>query len=111
MARFDPLIHQPVRLRIMAALNALDPEGQIDFAALRDLLGVTDGNLATHLRKLEDAGYIRVTKTFVGRRPRTYLTITPKGRYAFAEHVQALQAILNTAPGDAARDAEKPDEV
>jgi len=94
MSGFNELIHQTVRLQIMAALNALDEESQLDFGALRDLLGVTDGNLATHLRKLEDAGYIKVTKTFVGRRPRTYIAITPEGRQAFAEHVQALKEIL-----------------
>ncbi len=98
MARFDELIHQPVRLRIMAALHALDdPEAEIDFLTLRDLLGVTDGNLATHLRKLEDAGYVAVRKTFVGRRPRTYIALTPRGRAAFTEHVQALRDILDAA--------------
>ena len=97
MARFDEIIHQPVRLRIMAALNALPEDAQIDFKALRDLLQVTDGNLATHLRKLEDAGYIVVEKTFVGRRPRTYIALTPKGRQAFAEHVQVLREILEGA--------------
>ncbi|NPA93107.1 MAG: transcriptional regulator, partial [Chloroflexi bacterium] len=51
MSHFNELIHQPVRLQIMAALNALDDESQLDFGALRDLLDVTDGNLATHLRK------------------------------------------------------------
>ena len=94
MSHFDELIHQPVRLQIMAALNSLDEESQLDFGTLRDLLGVTDGNLATHLRKLEDAGYVRITKTFVGRRPRTYVSITPEGRRAFSEHVQALREIL-----------------
>ena len=94
MSGFNELIHQTVRLQIMAALNALDEESQLDFGALRDLLDVTDGNLATHLRKLEDAGYIKVTKTFVGRRPRTYIAITPEGRQAFAEHVRALKEIL-----------------
>ncbi|NPA91623.1 MAG: transcriptional regulator [Chloroflexi bacterium] len=94
MARFDPLIHQPIRLRIMAALNALPEDAQLDFSALRNMLDVTDGNLATHLRKLEDAGYIAVEKTFVGRRPRTYIALTPQGRQAFAEHVQALREIL-----------------
>ncbi|HIQ08790.1 MAG TPA: ArsR family transcriptional regulator, partial [Anaerolineaceae bacterium] len=71
MARFNTLIHQPTRLQIMAALNALDEDAELDFTALRDLLGISDGNLATHLRKLEDAGYITITKTFVARRPRT----------------------------------------
>ncbi len=94
MARFDDIIHQPVRLRIMAALNALPEDTQMDFRALRDMLEVTDGNLATHLRKLEDAQYIAVEKTFVGRRPRTYIALTPKGRKAFAEHVQALRELL-----------------
>ncbi len=94
MSHFNELIHQPVRLQIMAALNSLDEESQLDFGTLRDLLGVTDGNLATHLRKLEDAGYVRITKTFVGRRPRTYVSITPEGRCAFSEHVQALREIL-----------------
>ncbi len=94
MSDFDTIIHQPTRLRIMAALNALGEESQMEFGALRDLLEVTDGNLATHLRKLEDAGYVRITKTFVGRRPRTYVAITPTGRAAFAQHVQALQEIL-----------------
>ncbi len=101
MARFDDLIHQPVRLRIMAALHALDdPEARLDFRTLRDLLGVTDGNLAAHLRKLEDAGYIRVEKTFVGRKPRTYIALTHAGRAAFEAHVQALQEILRASPGD-----------
>ncbi len=99
MARFDDIIHQPVRLRIMAALNALAEDAQLDFGALREMLGVTDGNLATHLRKLEDAGYIAVEKTFVGRRPRTYIALTPRGRQAFAEHVQALREILEQGQG------------
>ena len=94
MAELNELIHQPVRLQIMAALNALGEDSQVDFKTLRDTLGVTDGNLATHLRKLEEAGYIRVSKTFVGRRPRTYVTITPAGRAAFLAHIQALKAIL-----------------
>ncbi|HFC09621.1 MAG TPA: transcriptional regulator [Chloroflexi bacterium] len=96
MARLNELIHQPVRLRIMAALNTLEADERVDFGTLRDLLGVTDGNLATHLRKLEDAGYVQVEKTFVGRRPRTYIGITPAGKLAFEEHVQALQEILKT---------------
>ncbi len=100
MARFDSLIHQPVRLRLMAALHALAADEQVDFQTLRDLLDVTDGNLATHLRKLEEAGYVAVEKTFVGRRPRTYIALTPRGRQAFREHVQALQAILEQAATD-----------
>ncbi len=94
MARFDGLIHQPVRLRIMAALAALQEDTHLEFTTLRDILGITDGNLSSHLRKLEDAGYIRVEKTFVGRRPRTYIALTERGRKAFEEHVQALKEML-----------------
>ncbi|HLV99856.1 MAG TPA: transcriptional regulator [Ktedonobacterales bacterium] len=94
MGTLNELIHQPLRLRLMAVLVALQPDEQVGFTALRDLLDLTDGNLGAHLRKLEEAGYIAVTKTFVGRKPQTYLCATPVGRQAFAEHVAALEAIL-----------------
>jgi DNA-binding MarR family transcriptional regulator len=77
MAELNDTIHQPVRLRIMAALVTLEPNDEVDFAYLRDLLEVTDGNLGAHLRKLEDAGYIAVNKTFVERKPRTYVSPPP----------------------------------
>ncbi len=95
MARFDDLIHQPIRLRIMAALATLAPDASLEFTALRDMLQVTDGNLSTHLAKLEDAGYIAVEKTFVRRRPKTYVRITEAGRRAFADHVAALRSLLD----------------
>ena len=95
MANLDAIIHQPVRLQIMAALTALPVDAQLDFVALRKMLSLTDGNLSVHLRKLEDAGYVAVEKAFVGRKPRTYIAATPAGRRAFAAHVQALQEILN----------------
>ncbi|HIQ04782.1 MAG TPA: transcriptional regulator [Anaerolineae bacterium] len=94
MAELDPIIHQPVRLRIMAALTALPEDAQMEFVALRDLLKATDGNLGAHLRKLEDAGYVSIEKTFVARKPRTYISVTPKGRSAFEGHVRALRKIL-----------------
>jgi len=92
--KLDPIIHQPVRLRVMAALTALPLETQMEFTALRKLLDVTDGNLGAHLRKLEDAKYIEVQKKFVGRKPHTYLATTEMGREAFRRHVKALEAIL-----------------
>ena len=95
MSTLNELIHQPLRLRLMAILVALQPDAQIGFTALRDLLELTDGNLGAHLRKLEEAGYIAVAKTFVARKPQTYLSATPVGRQAFAEHVAALEAILH----------------
>ncbi len=95
MSGLDTLIHQPVRLKVMAALTALpDEDAQLEFVALREMLEVTDGNLSVHLRKLEDAGYVRLEKTFVGRKPRTFIAATPKGRAAFAEHVRALREII-----------------
>ncbi len=99
MPELDPIIHQPVRLQIMAALTALPEEAQMGFVALREMLELTDGNLSIHLRKLEEAGYISVEKAFVGRKPRTFIAVTPQGRAAFEAHVQALQAILNR-PGN-----------
>ena len=95
MAKLNETIHQPVRLRIMAALVTLKPDEEVDFTYLRDLLEVTDGNLGAHLRKLEGAGYIDLNKLFVERKPRTFISATKKGRKVFDEHVEALESILN----------------
>ena len=94
MAELNETIHQPVRLRVMAALVTLEAGNEVDFTYLRDLLEVTDGNLGAHLRKLEEAGYISVNKVFVERKPRTYISITAEGRQVFKEHVAALKSIL-----------------
>jgi DNA-binding MarR family transcriptional regulator len=94
MAELNETIHQPVRLRIMAVLVTLEAENEVDFTYLRGLLDVTDGNLGAHLRKLEEAGYIAVNKTFVERKPRTFVSATALGRKVFQEHVAALEAIL-----------------
>lgn len=96
MAELDELIHQPVRLRIMAALGSLGPREQVDFSYLKEKLALTDGNLGAHLRALEEAGYVVVEKTFVARRPKTFLTASATGRKAFAAHVAALQSILKS---------------
>lgn len=93
-ARLDDLIHQPVRLRVMATLVAASGRRRLDFIFLRDQLELTDGNLGAHLRRLEEAGYVEVTKTFVGRKPRTYVRVSAAGRRAFAAHVSALEAVL-----------------
>ncbi len=95
MADLNELIHQPVRLRIMSALTSLEPGSKADFTSLRKLLALTDGNLGTHLLKLEEAGYLTQEKTFVDRKPRTYLHATPEGRKAFKAHVRTLKAILD----------------
>jgi len=94
VSELDPVIHQPVRLRILSALTALRHGDKLDFVWLRDVLGVTDGNLGSHLLKLEEAGYIDVEKTFVSRKPRTLVRASDKGRAAFQSHVKALKAII-----------------
>ena len=94
MTDIDPVIHQPVRLKIVASLAALDKREQIDFTALAKLHDLTDGNLGAHLTKLESAGYIRINKSFSNKRPRTQVSLTTTGRTAFAAHVKALEAIL-----------------
>jgi DNA-binding MarR family transcriptional regulator len=96
MAELNETIHQPVRLRIMSALVSLGPSDEVDFTYLRDLLEVTDGNLGAHLRKLEEAGYIALNKTFVERKPRTFVSATREGRRVFQEHVAALKSILKS---------------
>ena len=94
MSELNELIHQPARLQIMATLAALDPGNQVNFTYLRDFLGLTDGNLGAHLRKLEEAGYINIEKTFVDRKPQTFVAASDAGRRAFQEHVKALREIL-----------------
>ena len=94
MAELNELIHQPARLRIMASLWSLGTGERMDFRTLRDVLDFTDGNLGAHLVKLETAGYVHVEKTFLGRKPRTLVSLTSAGRAAFDEHVAALRALL-----------------
>jgi DNA-binding MarR family transcriptional regulator len=94
MSELNQLIHQPTRLRIMAALVSLDPSEKADFGFLRDLLELTDGNLSVHLQKLEEAEYVIIEKVFVERRPKTWIWATTEGRDAFAAHVDALEAIV-----------------
>ena len=96
MAELNETIHQPVRLRIMASLVTLESGNEVDFTYLRELLDVTDGNLGAHLRKLEEAGYIAINKTFVERKPRTFVSATAEGRRVFQEHVTALESILKS---------------
>lgn len=79
------------RLGIMSSLMVND---SMDFNALKELLDLTDGNLAGHTRALEQAGYIRVEKSFIGRKPNTRFSITPEGRLAFEQHLETLEKII-----------------
>jgi DNA-binding MarR family transcriptional regulator len=90
----DPLIHAPARLRIMATLAAL-PEGvALSFTRLQDMLELTPGNLISHLRKLEDAGYLTTTKTGNGTASRTSIGLTGRGRAALEAYRDALRGLL-----------------
>ncbi len=95
MPEIDTIIHQPARLKIMASLMTLEPGEQVDFVYLRKILKLTDGNLGAHLLKLEQARYIKVETTFVARIPRSFISITTKGRSAFENHVTALEEIVH----------------
>ena len=99
MAELDDIIHQPLRLRIMAALNALPLATGLEFSKLKKLTGATDGNLGAHIETLSRAGYVAVDKAFVGKRPRTSARLTTDGRTAFDRHVLALQEIVAGAGG------------
>ncbi|HMQ61742.1 MAG TPA: transcriptional regulator [Flavilitoribacter sp.] len=80
-----------IRLGIMSALMVND---KVDFSTLKELLETTDGNLASHTRALENLEYIKVEKSFVGRKPNTRFSITREGRTAFEQHLAALERML-----------------
>jgi DNA-binding MarR family transcriptional regulator len=90
----DPVIHAQARLRVVSALSQLNADDRIAFPALQDILRMTPGNLSVHLRKLEEAGYVEVTKTHRGRTPATLIRLTRRGRFAFEEYVTALRTLI-----------------
>lgn len=96
MDALDETIHQKVRLGIMSTLLAL---GEADFKLLKETLGLSDGNLSTHLTLLEERGYVEVRKEFRGKRPHTTALPTDCGRVAFAEYLAALERIIKAAQG------------
>ena len=89
--RLDDVVHQRVRLGILAVLAEAD---RADFAYLKEQLGLTDGNLSRHLQVLDEAGYVKIDKTFEGRRPRTWIGATKAGRSAFAAELAALRDLI-----------------
>ena len=92
----DETIHQRTRLAIMASLAAVE---SLDFNDLKAQLGLTDGNLSTHLSALERAGYVKIEKGFVGKKPRTTVGQTSAGRTAMQRYINLLQSILDKAGG------------
>lgn len=90
----DPLIHVPARLRILVTLAALDEGDTLSFTRLQDMLDLTAGNLITHLRKLEDADYVRTEKTGNGASSLTAVTLTRSGRTALDTYTATLRDLL-----------------
>lgn len=85
--QLDPIIHAPARLQICAILSALD---EAEFALVRDQVGVSDSVLSKHVKQLEEAGYVRVSKATLESRQRTWLSLTRAGRFAFKAHMAEL---------------------
>jgi len=93
----DTIIHQPLRLKIMAALYAARQLEPLEFTRLKALVGATDGNLGSHLGTLEEARYVRLEKDFLNRKPRTRVIITKEGERAFRKHVDYLRDVIALA--------------
>lgn len=91
IGQIDEIIHGRVRLGIMAYLSTAD---SANFNELKEKLQTTDGNLSVHLRKLEDAGFVAVTKTFQGRKPMTRASMTGAGREAFVAYLDAMSGLV-----------------
>jgi DNA-binding HxlR family transcriptional regulator len=88
-APLDPVIHSPVRLAVLSVLASVR---QADFGYLKGATETTDGNLSTHLSKLEESGYIAIKKSFKERKPFTTCSLTEKGRTAFQNYLKALES-------------------
>ena len=89
--QLDKILEHRIRLQIMSVLIAND---SYEYSALKELLGITDGNLASHIKALEREKYISVSKSFVERKPNTKYKMTERGRHAFKRHLDALEAVV-----------------
>lgn len=90
----DDVIHGRLRLGVMAYLSTVSPA---PFVELKAKVNATDGNLSTHLSKLEDAGYVKIEKTFLSKKPQTLVRLTAKGRNAWIGYLNKLQALISAA--------------
>jgi DNA-binding MarR family transcriptional regulator len=88
---FDPLLHQEVRSKLVSLLIANE---ELPFKALKEYLKVTDGNLSSHLNKLESAKYVKIEKSFEGKRPKTVVFITKEGKRAFKKYIEELKKFI-----------------
>ena len=92
--KLDALIHERVRLAIVSALAVNDV---LSFNDLKALLAITDGNLSVHARKLENVGYVKCSKSFVGRQPRTEFRLTAAGRRALEDYLEQMESVIRAA--------------
>ena len=88
---FDPLLHQNIRSKLISLLITNE---ELPFKALKEYLEVTDGNLSSHLTKLESAGYVKIEKTFEGKRPKTIVHISAVGKKAFTKYIAELKKFI-----------------
>ena len=98
LPELERLIHEKTRLGIVSALAASSP---LAFGELKEILGVSDGNLSVHSRKLEDAGYVGCVKRFEGRVPKTEFSLTDEGRKAFGKYLDHMEALVKAMRGKA----------
>ena len=94
LQKIDPVIHSPVRIAIMSILISVL---EADFSYLKKITKTTDGNLSSHLTKLEKIGFLNVNKTFIGKKPHTCYKITKKGIESFQDYLKALENIIKVS--------------
>ncbi|MGD8967624.1 MAG: transcriptional regulator [Anaerolineae bacterium] len=95
LADIDQIIHAPARLMVLTYLYVVE---SVDYVFLKNVTGLTWGNLATHLSKLEEAGYVAIEKGFQGKKPHTMIHLTDEGRAAFRAYKQSMQQVLDDLP-------------
>jgi DNA-binding MarR family transcriptional regulator len=95
LADIDQVIHASARLMVLTHLYVVD---SLDYVFLKNQTDLTWGNLATHLNKLEDAGYVQIQKGYDGKKPRTMLRLTDRGRAAFRDYKKNMQQVLDDLP-------------
>ncbi|MGD2146551.1 MAG: transcriptional regulator [Anaerolineae bacterium] len=95
LAEIDQVIHAPARLMVLTYLYVVE---SVDFVFLKNVTGLTWGNLSTHLTKLEQAGYVAIDKSFRGKKPHTMIHLTDLGRLAFRHYKESIQQVLDDLP-------------
>jgi DNA-binding MarR family transcriptional regulator len=95
LTKIDQIIHAPARLMILVILYLVD---SLDYVFLKNQTGLSWGNLATHLKKLEDAGYVEVIKGYQGKKPHSLIQLTREGRRAFQDYKDKIQGVLDDLP-------------